>query len=184
MLSNNEKSILIYIARNTVQSELDGISFELKEPEENALKRKSGVFVTLHKNGNLRGCIGYISGVKPIYMAVHDMAKEAAFHDPRFVPVNRGEMKDIEFEISVMTPLERIENTDEVETGKHGIFMRRGLNSGLLLPQVAVEYGYDRDSFLMQTCLKAGMEPMCFQDNATEIYIFSADIFSEGEINE
>lgn len=179
-----EKKTLLAIARNAVMNELSGMPDELKEPDEHVLKAKNGVFVTLHKKGDLRGCIGYITGVKPLYMAVHEMAREAAFHDPRFVPVNRGEMDNIEFEISVMTPLKQIDSIEDVQIGKHGIFMRNGYNSGLLLPQVAVEYGYNRESFLMQTCLKAGMEPMCFNDSNTEIYIFSAEIFSEGDIDE
>lgn len=183
MLSRNERISLLEIARQSVLAELEGNDYK-PDASSPTLNEKRGVFVTLHKKGDLRGCIGYITGVKPLYQAVHEMAKEAAFHDPRFVPVGRGELSEIDFEISVMTPLKKIEHIDEIQTGKHGLFMKRGMNSGLLLPQVAVEYGYDRDSFLMQTCLKSGMEPSCYRDEDTDIYIFSADIFSEGALNE
>jgi AmmeMemoRadiSam system protein A len=105
------------------------------------------------------------------------MAQAAAFEDPRFSPVREEEVDQLEIEISVMTPLKRIRDLNLIEVGKHGLVIKFGYNSGLLLPQVATEYGWDRDTFLQQTCLKAGLPPKSYQDPETEIYTFSAEVF-------
>jgi len=141
------------------------------------LKEQRGAFVTLNKHGSLRGCIGYIEGYKPLYEAVAEMAEAAAFRDPRFMPLTQDEWKDIEIEISVLTPLERITDINQIKAGKHGIYIKKGFYSGLLLPQVATEYGWDRKTFLEQTCRKAGLPSDAWKEEDTVIYIFSADIF-------
>jgi AmmeMemoRadiSam system protein A len=105
------------------------------------------------------------------------MAEAAAFDDPRFPPVTKEELKDLSIEISVLTPFKQITDVSEIEVGKHGIYMERGFYSGLLLPQVATEYGWDRETFLEQTCRKAGLPPDAWKEKNTKIYIFSADIF-------
>ena len=105
------------------------------------------------------------------------MAPAAAFHDPRFFPVTEKELRDLEIEISVLTPLRRIKDIREIEVGKHGILIERGFNSGLLLPQVATEYGWDRKTFLEHTCLKAGLPTDAWKHEDVAISIFSADIF-------
>ncbi len=105
------------------------------------------------------------------------MASAAAFQDPRFSPLSADELKDLEIEISVLTPFKRITNIDEIQVGKHGILMRNGSSSGLLLPQVATDYGWDRTTFLEHTCQKAGLPKDAWKDKNTEIYIFSADVF-------
>ena len=105
------------------------------------------------------------------------MALAAAFQDTRFNPLTRDELKDIDIEISVLTPLEKIDSIEEIEVGKHGIYITQGLYSGLLLPQVATEYGWDRKSFLEHTCTKAGLPKESWNEKDTEIYVFSADIF-------
>ncbi len=181
MLNKKEKKILLDIARKSIVSFLENNDYLPKEPKETILNEKTGVFVTLNKNNHLRGCIGYIVGIKSLYIAVYEMAKQAAFHDPRFEAVTLDECEDIEIEISIMSPLKRETNLEKVEIGKHGLFMKRGYYSGLLLPQVAVEWNYDRESFLRQTCLKAGMDEKCYQDNSTEIYTFFADIIKESD---
>jgi AmmeMemoRadiSam system protein A len=105
------------------------------------------------------------------------MALAAAFQDPRFRPLSAGELKDIEIEISVLTPFKRIAGIDEIQVGKHGIMMKNAGSSGLLLPQVATDHGWDRNTFLEQTCQKAGLPKDAWKDKKTEIYIFSADVF-------
>ncbi|RTZ91734.1 MAG: AMMECR1 domain-containing protein, partial [Deltaproteobacteria bacterium] len=136
-----------------------------------------GAFVTLTKNGNLRGCIGLIQPVKPLAESVQEMAIAAAFQDPRFPPLTKGEWPEIDIEISALTPFRKIEDLSEIQVGTHGIYIQKGPYSGLLLPQVATEYGWDREEFLQQTCIKAGLHPMAYKDPDAKIYIFSADIF-------
>ncbi len=105
------------------------------------------------------------------------MAVAAAFDDPRFDPLTAKELKDLALEISVLTPMERLKIVDEIEVGKHGLYIKKGFYSGLLLPQVATEYGWDRITFLEETCRKAGLPRNAWKEKGTEIYLFSADIF-------
>jgi len=144
------------------------------------LREKRGVFVTLHRKGALRGCIGYIQGLKPLAEAVGEMALAAAFGDPRFPPVTAEELDQLDVEISVLTPLRRMADPSEITIGEHGLYIVRGPRSGLLLPQVATEYGWDRETFLQHTCLKAGLPETAWQDPESEIYLFAAQIFEEG----
>ena len=141
------------------------------------MKQQRGAFVTLHKNGELRGCIGYIVPYDSLDSTVKKMAVAAAFEDPRFPPLRKEEFEEIDIEISALTPLKKINNINEIEVGKHGILIRKGPYSGVLLPQVATEYNWDRITFLSQTCMKAGLHSNCWQDEDTEIYIFSAEVF-------
>ena len=137
------------------------------------------MFVTLTRHGRLRGCIGYLKAVKPLLAAVQEMATAAAFHDPRFPALREEELADLELEISVLSPMHLIKNIDEIEVGRHGLYLERGSFQGLLLPQVATQYGWDRLTFLRQTCLKAGLDPDAWQDPATRIFVFTADILHE-----
>jgi AmmeMemoRadiSam system protein A len=141
------------------------------------LREKRGAFVTLKKHGELRGCIGHIIGDRPLAETVATMAVAAAFEDPRFPPVKEEELKDLDIEISVLTPLRRINNVEEIQVGLHGIILQQGGHSGLLLPQVATEYGWDRNTFLEYTCRKAGLPPDAWKDERTTIHVFSADVF-------
>ncbi len=115
----------------------------------------------------------------PLYRAVVDMTVAAASKDMRFIPVHKGELKDIKIEISVLTPLKRINSIDDIEVGRDGLFIKKGNYSGLLLPQVAIEYSWDREEFLRQTCIKAGLSKNAWKDKNTEIYTFQAQIISE-----
>jgi AmmeMemoRadiSam system protein A len=133
--------------------------------------------VSLHKDGRLRGCIGQIHARQPLVRTVAEMAVAAAFEDPRFPPLRREELRDIDIEISVLTPLRRITDVGQIQVGTHGIYLRRGGYSGLLLPQVATEWGWDRNTFLEHTCEKAHLSKDAWKDGETEIYIFSADVF-------
>lgn len=181
-LNSEEKVYLLELARNTIENLITNETYPKTEPISDKIKQNFGVFVTLHKMGQLRGCIGYIEGFKPLYEAVMDMAKSAAFNDPRFPPVKAEEVDALEIEISVLSPLKKIDNIEEIQVGKHGIIIQQGFHRGLLLPQVATEWNWDRDEFLSQTCHKAGLPSEAWKESNTEIQIFSAEIFSEKEM--
>jgi len=178
-LENEEKIALLKLARKTIQNILENKKPPRTEYKFPLFKEKRGAFVTLHKNKMLRGCIGYIFGLKPLEDTIIEMAQAAAFHDHRFPPLAKDELPDLEIEISVLTPVREIDNVDEIEVGKHGIIIERGSYSGLLLPQVATEYGWDRKTFLEHTCQKAGLPQDAWKQEGTKIKIFSADIFHE-----
>ena len=178
-LSDEDKKLLLEIARTTIEKRVKGESAPEFNVTSAILNEHRGAFVTINKHGQLRGCIGYIEPVKPLFLTVREMAESAALNDPRFSPVTESELKNIEIEISALTPLKRIDDVDEIEVGVHGIYIKRGYYSGLLLPQVATEYGWDRPTFLEHTCMKAGLPTDAWQEKDIEIYIFSADIFKE-----
>jgi uncharacterized protein, PH0010 family len=181
-LSEAERNKLLEIARKTIESRLAGKkTTEFRLLESVTLNEKRGGFVTLHKHGQLRGCIGYIEAKKPLYRTIEEMAQAAAFNDPRFPPLIREELNDLSIEISVLTPLREIKDINEIEIGVHGIYLIKGFYSGLLLPQVATQYKWDRLTFLKETCHKAGLPSNAWKDKDTRIYIFSADIFGEDE---
>jgi uncharacterized protein (TIGR00296 family) len=180
-LTDEEKRELLKIARTTLEKHIRGEKIPEFLPKTQRLKEKRGVFVTLKKHGELRGCIGYVEGIKPTYEAVKENAINASTNDPRFPPVRPEELKDIDIEITVMTPLEKITDPQKIEVGKHGILIRRGWNQGLLLPQVATEYGWNREEFLAHTCMKAGLPVNAWKEKGTEIYIFSGEVFGEKE---
>ena len=176
-LSDQDKETLRHIAKTVIESKARGKPLPEFTVDSQVLKENRGAFVTINKRGQLRGCIGYIQSYKPLYQTVEEMAAQAAFNDPRFDSVTERELPDLEIEISVLTPLKRIKGVEEIEVGKHGILIEKGFYSGLLLPQVATEYGWDRKTFLEHTCLKAGLPKDAWKDEDTAISIFSADIF-------
>jgi len=135
--------------------------------------------VTIKKGGSLRGCIGYVEAIKPLVVTVSEMAAAAALRDPRFPPVGPDELDQLELEISVMSPIFKVTDTSEIQTGLHGLIVRRGAYQGLLLPQVATEYGWDRETFLSHTCRKAGLPPEAWKMEGTEISAFTAEVFGE-----
>ncbi len=139
-----------------------------------------GAFVTLKRKGQLRGCIGYIEAVKPLWQTIVDCTGSSARNDYRFPPVEPEELPEIHIEISVLTPRETIDDVSAIEVGRHGILLTKGVCRGLLLPQVAVEYGWDREQFLRHTCRKAGLPEDSWKKGA-RIEIFSADVFGEEE---
>jgi hypothetical protein len=180
-LTKEERQKLLEIAKFSIREAVTGKRQFMPDVTEPHLKENCGAFVTIKERGELRGCIGYIEAVKPLYETVKDVARSAAINDYRFSPVREEELGDIELEISVLTPLKKITDINEIEVGKHGLVIRQGLNSGLLLPQVATEYGWDRDTFLQHTCMKAGLPPAAWKDKSSQIYIFSAEVFGEKE---
>jgi AmmeMemoRadiSam system protein B/AmmeMemoRadiSam system protein A len=178
-LTETEKNKLLEIARSVIESRISGEKNPKFQVESATLREKRGAFVTLHKHGQLRGCIGFIDAKKPLHKTIEEMAMSAAFNDPRFSPVSREELKDLSIEISVLTPLKEIKDINEIEVGIHGIYIVKGFYSGILLPQVATQYKWDRLAFLKETCHKAGLPSDAWSDKDTRIYIFSADIFGE-----
>lgn len=177
-LTNPEKKLLLETARESISSRLENRKGRYGTPTEK-LETPLGAFVTLHIHGRLRGCIGHMVPVYPLFTAVKRLAIESAFHDPRFPPLTIDELPEIDIEISVLSPLEEISSVDRINVGTHGILMRNGGRSGVLLPQVPVEQGWDLEEFLINTCRKAGMNGDCWKDRNTVIQIFSAVIFSE-----
>ncbi len=181
MLTSEQQKTLLRIARDSIACVLEGRSIELVDAElDDTLRRPSGAFVTLStRDGHLRGCIGSIHPVAPLYRAVSQCAISAAFRDPRFYPVSTDEWPDLELEISVMGPIERVGSFEEIKVGRDGLIVSRGTFAGLLLPQVAAEYGWDRDTFLSQTCVKAGLPPSAWRLPDTKIERFPAEVFGE-----
>ncbi|MBN1884587.1 MAG: AmmeMemoRadiSam system protein B [Candidatus Krumholzibacteriota bacterium] len=178
-LDDGTRRFLLRLARRTIARALGDDAPLPERPASNVLGEKRGGFVTLKKGGRLRGCIGYIEAVKPLADTISEMAVAAAFDDYRFPPVTADEIDGIEIEISVLSPVVRIADPGRVEVGRHGIIITRGSHRGLLLPQVAVEWNWDRERFLDQTCVKAGLEPGAWRKEGTVIEVFSADVFSE-----
>ena len=178
MLNDIDKKELLHIARESLSYYLEHGKMKEFSVQSETLKEKMGAFVTLKNKGDLRGCIGYIVGVKPLYETIAEMAVNAGTRDTRFSPVSANELKEIKFEISALTPFKKIDSVDEIEVGKHGLYIKKGFYSGLLLPQVATEYGWKRDEFLEYVCFKAGLPKDAWTKNA-EIFIFSAQVFGE-----
>ena len=176
-LTDQEKKTLLHLARTTIEARASGEPLPLCDAITQTLQEKRGAFVTLRRKGQLRGCIGYVRAVKPLHQTIREMALAAGFQDPRFPPLDRQELVDLELEISVLTPLREITDIDEIQVGTHGLMIVQGNSSGLLLPQVATEYGWQREEFLGHTCLKAGLHPTAWKDAKTKIFVFSADIF-------
>jgi AmmeMemoRadiSam system protein A len=180
VLNEEQRRQLLRLARTSIESTLDGRTPDiLAEEFDEDLRRPAGAFVTLRKNGDLRGCIGSIRAMEPLYRAVASSAISAAVRDPRFFPVRKDEIGHLELEISVMGPIEQVRDVNEIEIGRDGLIISRGRFAGLLLPQVASEYGWDRETFLNQTCLKAGLQPDAWRIADTRIEKFAAEVFSE-----
>ena len=178
-LSENEKEYLLKLARQSIVNSVRGKPAPLPEMSAPVLAEKRGAFVTIKKKGELRGCIGYIVAVKPLAETVCEMAQAAALRDHRFSAVTEEELDELELEISVLTPLQEVKDVNSIEVGKDGLIIKRGHFQGLLLPQVPTEYGWDRATFLAQTCRKAGLSPDAWKLEDTEISSFRAEVFGE-----
>jgi len=181
VLNDKEKKILINIAKETIKAHLDSNVQPDFYYKQKALNEEVGAFVTLKIEGKLRGCIGMLIAKEPLYVTVSEMAQQAAFHDPRFEVLKNEEYDALKVEISVLTPFKKIDSIDEIEVGKHGLMISRGYNSGLLLPQVATEYAWDKNTFLEHACIKAGLSIDAWKENDVEICVFSAEVFGSEE---
>lgn len=178
-LSDQEKADLLALARQAVEHAVRiGEAFEPEAPGSLALQQERGAFVTIRIDGALRGCIGFASAVQPLYKTVRDTATLAALRDPRFQPVEIAELAQLDYEISVLSPLRRVSDISEIQIGEHGLLIKNGGHEGLLLPQVPVEQNWDRVTFLEHTCAKAGLKTDAWKDDATDIFKFTAVIFA------
>lgn len=180
MLNKEQKQILLKLARDTIEKYITTgiiLKYENKDP---VLNEKCGAFVTIHKKGQLRGCIGMIQATQELHKTIVEMAIESSTGDPRFSPVIPEELNEIDIEISVLTPPKKIKSIDEITLGKHGVIVRKGNRSGVFLPQVATETGWDKKTFLEQLCIgKAGLPKDAYLDKDIDIYIFEAEVFGE-----
>jgi len=173
-LTKEEKGQLLSLAKNTIVNYVSHgktPDVEIKDPK---LAANGATFVTIKRNNNLRGCIGNLQPVMPLYRSVIMNAVSASSRDPRFSPMTREELKDMEVEISILSPFEPLRDIKQIEIGKHGLFLVKGQNSGLLLPQVPTEFGWDTKTFLEQLSLKAGLSKDAWKD--AELFSFTAEI--------
>ena len=183
-LSESDRRLLLDHARAVVLANV-GIAGRREEqgdggpPAARALAAPGAAFVTLHVGGALRGCIGTLERRRPLWTVVGEMAAAAATHDPRFAPIDVADLRQMTIEISVLKPDVMIHGPEEIEIGRHGLDVRRGGAHGLLLPQVAVEHGFDGEKFLSATCRKAGLPGNAWHDADTELRVFEADIFGD-----
>jgi len=174
-LTEDDKGCLLQIAKDAIKARLNDKKYT--PPEREVFEEKKGAFVTIKSHDNLRGCIGQIRGYQPLNKTIAEMAVAAAFEDPRFPVLTADEFVSLEFEISVLSPLKRVNDINEIEIGKHGLLIKMDMHSGLLLPQVASENHWSVIEFLEQTCLKAGLPMKSYFDKQVEIYKFTAEIF-------
>jgi len=179
-LSGKERSALINIARKSVDTAVrQGKLYECSPEGLQALTLDRGAFVTLKEKGGLRGCVGYIAPTKPLCMTVRDTAALAAVRDQRFPPVAAAELPLLEYEISVLSPLRRVTDWKQIQVGRDGLLVWKAESEGVLLPQVATEEHWDRNTFLNQTCVKAGLPERCWQDEDTDVFRFTAVVFGQ-----
>jgi len=184
-LSENARKFLVRTAREAITSEYDKNKLIInKQDIPKELNFKSGCFVTLHKNGKLRGCIGNFREDKNIVENVAEMAVQSAFNDMRFPPLTENELSIIEIEISVLSPMVPVNSFDEIEIGRDGLYISKGIFRGVLLPQVASEYGWDVEDFLKNTCRKAGLPVDAYKSADTKVFRFEALVFSEKDLKE
>ncbi len=177
VLTDAEKRFCKDLVAWTIRYHLGGATGPKPALDSTTLNEELGAFVTLKREGRLRGCIGNIVGKGPLVATIERMAGAAAFEDPRFPPLTAEELDDLEIEVSVMGPLTPCPDPELIEVGRHGLYIRKSMHSGLLLPQVATEWGWDRETFLDQTCVKAGLPKGTWRKPKTEIWWFEAVIF-------
>jgi len=178
-LKVKEQKVLLDIARQAIEEQVRAGRYEIEPREEKALNQRNGCFGTIYQKDELRGCIGNFQSEQPLFREVALMAVNSATKDPRFYPMREDDLANYRLEISVLSPLEKIEEITDLEVGKHGIYLEKSFHRGVLLPQVAVDHGWDRETFLKQTCIKAGLPTTAWQTEDAEIYIFSAQVFCE-----
>lgn len=178
LLTKKEQKELLKIARDTIVDYVTNQNVPAVTSTSPGLNLHSGCFVTIKQKGELRGCIGNFVSVQPLYQLVQEMAVSAATRDPRFYPMKVDDLADFVLDISVLSPLGKVASVEEIKVGVHGIYIVKGSYRGVLLPQVATEYGWNRDQFLQHTCIKAGLPQDAWQGEC-DIFIFSAQVFGE-----
>ena len=178
--SLEERRYLLSLAHDSIVAAAQAQPLRLAPPDSPHLAEPRGAFTTLHLAGQLRGCVGYVFAVRPLWQTVAETALAAAFQDTRFYPVTADEAPQLEIDISVLSPIAPIA-PEAVEVGKHGLVVAFGSHRGLLLPQVPTEYGWDRDRFLEETCQKAGLPPDMWKRGAT-VEAFTAEVFGDRDV--
>lgn len=173
-LSESSASRLLDLARESIAASVRGLP-QPGLPQDPALSRAAGVFVTLHRQGTLRGCLGHLEADHTLAEITRRMAVASAHDDPRFPPLGEEELSDVAVEISILTPLRRVQPEDIV-TGRDGVVVRRGNSQGVFLPQVATEQGWGRDAFLSAACRKAGLPELAWKDRSTSLFSFEARV--------
>lgn len=176
-LSRAEGQALVARAQEAIAAALEGRSPVYAVPSPALASSRGGLFVSLHRNGSLRGCIGRMNSPAPLLETTELMARAAAFEDPRFAPLSRGELADLDVEVTVLGELFEIEGPADFQIGRHGLLIAARGRSGVLLPQVAVEYGWGPETFLSQVCVKAGLEPQTWKSPKAELYAFEGEVF-------
>jgi len=177
---DNQKRTLLKIARDTVEAVILGKSIKKPQTDDPELNAPCGCFVTLKNHGRLRGCIGQFTSDSPLIELIAEMAKASATGDPRFMadPITARELKQLDIEISVLSPLQRTDDPLSLRLGLDGIYIKRGCASGCFLPQVATETGWSKEEFLSYCCShKAGLAADAWQESETEVFLFKADVF-------
>ncbi len=184
-LNQNEQLAALKLARQTLENTFDkSVVRDESYKKYDVFAEKRGVFVTLHKNGELCGCIGLIEPPEiSLGKAIQEMTLAAAFNDSRFSPLTQEELSQIKIEISILTVPEKIKNVNEIELGRHGVIMKGNGSQGVFLPQVATETGWSKEKFLSELCAqKAGLPGNCWQDPNVEMFVFEAQVFGEERI--
>jgi len=184
MLSEEAKKELLHTARRAVEAAISGQDAPNEQVDHPELQEEQGAFVTLKTDGNLRGCLGRFESEQTLWKTVQVMARAAATEDPRFAGrrITPQEMNDLTIEISVLSPMQEIDDPLDLRLGEHGIYVKKGFRTGCFLPQVAEETGWDKEEFLAHCCSgKAGLSPDAWQDPDTEVYVFTAEVISEDE---
>jgi AmmeMemoRadiSam system protein A len=178
MTSEHDRGLLLRIAREAIAAHVGGTPAHVPGAVD-ILARAGGAFVTLHKHGDLRGCIGHIEPTEPLGTVVPRCAVAACSSDPRFPPLAPDELDSIDIEISLLGPLEPIAGPQDIVVGRHGLVVERDWQRGLLLPQVATEWKWDAEAFLAHTCQKAGLSRDAWHKGA-RVWRFEAEVFGEG----
>jgi AmmeMemoRadiSam system protein A len=180
-LADREKQLLLELARRALIAGVEKRESHQDFPDDENLLQPAGAFVTLHRRGRLRGCVGQLPSKDPLVEVVAHCAKAAALEDPRFKPVRSEEVAELEIELSILSALEDV-TLEKIEAGKHGLVVSRGWQRGVLLPQVATEFRWQAARFLEETCVKAGLEREAWKDPHTRIQAFTAEVFSESAL--
>jgi AmmeMemoRadiSam system protein B/AmmeMemoRadiSam system protein A len=182
-LTAKEKQELLQVARKSVETAVREHGTYQPQTSSPALLRDRGAFVTITNHGQLRGCIGFMSPMEPLIDTVRDVAAFAALRDPRFPHVSTTELPELQYEISVLSPLQLVKDVKEIRLGQHGLVMKNGDHEGVLLPQVPVEQGWDRKTFLDETAHKAGLPASAWKAPDTDLFRFTALVFSEKQLD-
>jgi AmmeMemoRadiSam system protein A len=179
MVTDDERRQLIAIARDAIACSLRNTPVPDPAPCAGRLADPGGAFVTIRTGGQLRGCIGYIESPLPLAKVVAEVAVKSATQDPRFPPLSPLELEEASLEVSILSPLQPVRDISDIRIGTHGLVLESGRHRGLLLPQVAVEYGWDVEEFLENTCRKAGLRDRAWKDPGAKLFMFTAEVCNE-----